>query len=85
MPSGLDALKQMGLSFVLESIPHRPLDTWKVLIEKRFLFRVNEPIEPGGKPCTLVSQPTFLEAAIDQASIYPNFEFIQGSPVQDLL
>jgi 2-polyprenyl-6-methoxyphenol hydroxylase-like FAD-dependent oxidoreductase len=85
MPSGLDALEQMELSSVLESIPHRPLDAWEVLIENRFLFRVDEPIEPGGKPCTLVSQPAFLEAVIDQASTYPNFEFIQGSPVQDLL
>lgn len=85
MPSGLDALEQMGLSSVLESIPHRPLDAWEVLIENRFLFRVDEPIEPGGKPCTLVSQPALLEALIDEASTYPNFEFIQGSPVQDLL
>lgn len=85
MPSGLDALEQMGLSSVLECIPHRPLDAWEVLIENRFLFRVDEPIEPGGKPCTLVSQPAFLEALIDEASAYPNFEFIQGSPVQDLL
>src|SRR3569832_185106 len=85
MPSGLDALDLTGLSSVLESIPHRPLDAWEVLIENRFLFRVDEPIEPGGKPCTLVSQPAFLEAAIDQASTYPNFEFVQGSPVQDLL
>jgi 2-polyprenyl-6-methoxyphenol hydroxylase-like FAD-dependent oxidoreductase len=75
----------MGLSSVLESIPHRPLDAWEVLIENRFLFRVDEPIEPGGKPCTLVSQPAFLEALIDQASTYPNFEFVQGEPVQDLL
>ena len=85
MPSGLDALEQMGLSSVLESIPHRPLDAWEVLIENRFLFRVDEPIEPGGKPCTLVSQPAFLEAVIDEASAYPNFEFVSGSPVQDLL
>lgn len=85
MPSGLDALEQMGLSSVLESIPHQPLDAWEVLIENRFLFRVDEPIEPGGKPCTLVSQPAFLEAVIDQAKTYPNFEFVQGSSVQDLL
>jgi 2-polyprenyl-6-methoxyphenol hydroxylase-like FAD-dependent oxidoreductase len=61
------------------------LDAWEVLIENRFLFRVDEPIEPGGKPCTLVSQPAFLEALIDQASTYPNFEFVPGSPVQNLL
>lgn len=85
MPSGLDALEQMGLSPVLERIPHRPLDAWEFLINNRSLFRVDEPMEPGGKPCTLVSQPDLLEALIDQANTYPNFEFIQSTPVQDLL
>lgn len=85
MPSGLDALEQMGLSPVLERIPHRPLDAWEFLINNRSLFRVDEPMEPGGKPCTLVSQPDLLEALIDQANTYPNFELIQSTPVQDLL
>jgi len=85
MPSGLDALEQMGLSPVLERIPHRPLDAWEFLVDNRFLFRVDEPMEPGSKPCTLVSQPALLEALIDEASIYPNFEFVQNTPVQYLL
>jgi 2-polyprenyl-6-methoxyphenol hydroxylase-like FAD-dependent oxidoreductase len=85
MPSGLDALEQMGLSPVLECIPHQTLDAWEFIIEGRSLFRVDEPIEPGGKPCTLVSQPALLEALIDEASTYPNFEFVQNAPVQDLL
>lgn len=85
MPSGLDALEQMGLSSILEHIPHQPLDAWEFYINKRSLFRVDEPIEPGGKPCTLVSQPAFLEALIDLASHYPNFDFAQGTAVQDLL
>lgn len=85
MPSGLDALEQMGLSSILERIPHQPLDAWQFYINKRSLFRVEEPLEPGGKPCTLVSQPAFLEAVIELASTYPHFELIQGTGVQDLL
>ncbi|RUR77538.1 FAD-dependent monooxygenase [Chlorogloeopsis fritschii PCC 9212] len=85
MPSGLDALEQMGLLSVVERIPHRPLDAWEFIIDKRSLFRVDEPIEPGGKPCTLVSQPALLEALIEEASSYPHFEFLQGVTVQDLL
>ncbi|PIG92269.1 FAD-dependent oxidoreductase [Gloeocapsopsis sp. IPPAS B-1203] len=85
MPSGLDALEQMELLPILERIPHQPLDAWEVIINKRSLFRVDEPLEPGGKPCTLVSQPAFLEALIDAASHYSEFEFIQGTAVQDLL
>jgi 2-polyprenyl-6-methoxyphenol hydroxylase-like FAD-dependent oxidoreductase len=85
MPSGLNAIEQMGLSSILERIPHRPLAGWEVLIENRSLFRVEEPIESGGKPCTLVSQPHLLEAIVEEATTYSNFEFIQGAPVQDLL
>lgn len=85
MPSGLDALKQMGLSSLLERIPHRALDAWEFTVENRFLFRVDEPIESGGQPCTLVSQPALLQALIDEASVYANFEFVQGNTVQDLL
>lgn len=85
MPSGLDVLEQMELLPLLQRIPHQPLDAWEFIINKRSLFRVDEPLEVGGKPCTLVSQPAFLEALIDAANTYPNFEFIQGIAVQDLL
>ncbi|MBE9018006.1 FAD-dependent monooxygenase [Chroococcidiopsidales cyanobacterium LEGE 13417] len=85
MPSGLDALEQMGLSSMLERIPHQTLNAWEFLIEGRSLFRVDEPIESGGKPCTLVSQPALLKALIDESSTYANFEFVQNAPVQDLL
>ena len=85
MPSGLDALRQMGLSAVLDRLPHRSLDAWEFWINHRCLFRVNEPIGSDKQPCTLVSQPALLEALIDQASAYPTFELIQGTAVQELL
>jgi len=85
MPSGLDALEQMGLLPMLERIPHRSLDAWEFLILNRLLFRVDEPMSVGGKPTTLVSQPAFLEALIEEARTYPNFEFVQSVAVQDLV
>ncbi len=85
MPSGINALEQMGLLPMLEHIPHRPLDAWEFLINNRSLFRVDEPIEHDGCPTTLVSQPALLQALIEEASTYSNFEFVQGEPVQDLL
>jgi len=84
MPSGVDALAQMGLLPILERIPHRSLSSWEFIIDNRSLFQVAEPIELGGKSPTLVSQPAFLEALIEEASIYPHFEFVHGT-VQDLL
>jgi 2-polyprenyl-6-methoxyphenol hydroxylase-like FAD-dependent oxidoreductase len=85
MPSGLEAIAQMGLNEVVTQVPHRSLAAWEFYIENRLLFRVNEPIESGGQPCTLISQPAFLEAVVDKATAYPGFEMIQGTAVQDLL
>lgn len=84
MPAGLEALQQMGLAAILDRIPHRALDAWEFWIDQHYLFRVAEPIEPGGQPCTLVSQPALLAAIMEEASTYPHFEFIQGQAVQAL-
>ena len=84
MPSGLDALSQMGLSKILEQIPHRELNAWEFFLNKKSLFRVDEPIEGDAQPCTLVSQPPLLEALILEARKYNHFEFIQGVTVRDL-
>jgi 2-polyprenyl-6-methoxyphenol hydroxylase-like FAD-dependent oxidoreductase len=85
MPSGLEAIAQMGLSEVVERIPHRALDAWEFYIENRPIFRVDEPMEAEGPPCTLISQPAFLEAVLEQANECKSFELIQGTAVQDLL
>jgi 2-polyprenyl-6-methoxyphenol hydroxylase-like FAD-dependent oxidoreductase len=84
MPSGLAAIAQMGLSDVVEKIPHRAIDAWEFYIENRPIFRVDEPMESSGPPCTLISQPAFLEAVLEQANECKSFELIQGTAVQDL-
>jgi 2-polyprenyl-6-methoxyphenol hydroxylase-like FAD-dependent oxidoreductase len=85
MPSGLNAISQMGLSDLIKDIPHRPLDAWKFVIENQVIFQVDEPLEAGGEPCTLISQPAFLEKVLALANDCPSFEFIQGAAVRDLL
>jgi 2-polyprenyl-6-methoxyphenol hydroxylase-like FAD-dependent oxidoreductase len=85
MPSGLAAIEQMGLADVVAAIPHRSLDAWEFYIEKRRIFRVDEPMVVGEKPCTLISQPAFLAAVVDRACEYANFELIQGTALQDLV
>lgn len=85
MPSGLEAINQMGLSDLVTKIPHRSIDAWEFYIENRPIFRVDEPMESGGKPCTLISQPALLEAVLERATQCENFELIQGVAVRDLL
>lgn len=84
MPSGLEAIAHLGLADIVEQIPHRAIDAWEFYIENRPLFRVNEPMEVGGKSCTLISQPAFLEAVAKKANECDSFELIQGT-AQDLL
>jgi 2-polyprenyl-6-methoxyphenol hydroxylase-like FAD-dependent oxidoreductase len=85
MPSGLAAIEQMGLSGIVTKIPHRAIDAWEFYIENRPVFRVDEPMESGGQPCTLISQPALLEAVLEKANECENFELIQGTAVRDLL
>jgi 2-polyprenyl-6-methoxyphenol hydroxylase-like FAD-dependent oxidoreductase len=85
MPSGLDALDQMGLGDVVAQVPHRRLDQWAFYLENRPLFQVQEPMELGGRSCTLISQPAFLQAVLEKAQGCEGFEFLQGTAVQDLL
>ncbi len=85
MPSGLAAIEAMGLSSMVDRIPHRIIDAWEFHIEKRFIFRVDEPMEVAGKPCTLVSQPALLESLLEEAKGYENFEFLPGCAVQEVV
>ena len=85
MPNGWTALSQMGLAEVITSIPHQSLSAWEVVIENQLLFRVDEPMEVDGQPCTLVSQPALLSELIAQAHAHPSFDFLTGAPVQDLI
>jgi 2-polyprenyl-6-methoxyphenol hydroxylase-like FAD-dependent oxidoreductase len=85
MPSGLNAIAQMGLTDIVATIPHRPINAWEFYIENRPIFRVDEPMEADGQPCTLISQPALLAAVLARTNEYTNFELIQGTAVRDLL
>ncbi len=85
MPSGLDALEQMGLLPLAPDIPHTCLDGWEVIINGRSLFQVKEPFSSSEKPCTLISQPHFLESVLTKLLEYENFQFLSGQPVRDLI
>ncbi|HZG40620.1 MAG TPA: FAD-dependent monooxygenase [Nodosilinea sp.] len=84
MPSGLDALHQMGLDALLETVPHRPLSAWEFWLSDRRLFRANEPMA-SARPCTLVAQPPLLAALVQAAQTNPGFEWLSGTGVKDLL
>lgn len=85
MPSGLDALEQIGLLELVADIPHQAIDAWEFLLSGKRLFRVAEPLEKDGRHCTTVSQPHLLRAIVEEAQQYPEFEFISGEPVREII
>ena len=85
MPSGLAALDQMGLLGLIDVVPHQALTAWEYILEGRRMFQASEPFQANTLPCTLVSQPALLEALVEQARQYPQFEWISGTAVNRLL
>lgn len=86
MPSGVDALLQMGLGSVLTAIPNRPVQSWNIYIDGEEVFVIPEPLEElGDRAMRVISQPAFLEKIVEIAGQYPGFRFARGVRVHDLL
>lgn len=86
MPSGIDALFQMGLEGVLTSVPNRKVQSWNIYIDGEETLVIPEPIEElGDRAMRVISQPTFLERVVEEASQYPSFTFERGARVHELL
>ena len=84
MPSGQQALAQMGLLPLLGELPQRALEGWSVWLEQRRLFVVAEPMG-SLQPCTLVPQEALLEALLERARRCPSLQWRPGQAVRRLL
>lgn len=84
MPSGVQALEQLGLLELLQQIPWRQIHTWEFVVDDQTVVKVNEPDALAVYRPTIISQPAFLEAVMARASAYSTFHFCQGV-VQDLI
>lgn len=86
MPSGVQALIEMGLGDCLAQIPNRKLDAWDFYIERQRRMRVVEPWSQTGPPPTHIIHPSALLAAIaEHAQALSNFQFLPGWQVWELL
>jgi 2-polyprenyl-6-methoxyphenol hydroxylase-like FAD-dependent oxidoreductase len=81
MPSGLDAIRQMGLGDALEALPQRAADRVAVFRHRRRLLEL--PLGEGGPHA--VSQPALLEMLVGEAGKLPGFALERGFTVRDLL
>ncbi len=86
MPLGVDALFQMGLRGMLESIPGRRIESWNIWIDGEEVFVIPEPVEElGERAVHVVSQPALLGRMVEEAGRYPSFSFERGARVHDLI
>ena len=84
MPSGVEALQQMGLWPLPPSIPQRTLRCWSFHINGRDLFEAPEPMG-SRESCALVDQGALLAWLLEMAGDRPGFRLLQGSAAVDLL
>ncbi len=81
MPSGLDALRQMGLGAELDALPQAEVARVALYRGARPLFEV--PLAAGGP--RVVSQPALLEMLVAEAARHPGFRLERGFTVRDLV
>jgi len=90
MPSGIEALEQMGLGSLLETVPHAQPDSLDVYLNRRLglSFRFDADTIArffrGRRPIA-VSQPALLESIVREAAKSPRFEWLRGATARDLL
>ncbi len=86
LPSGLDALDQMGLWQALEAVKHVKLDGGELYLNGQHRLGIGfEPASFGKFSPRWMSQPELLEMLIARSSEYPNFRFERGVTVRSLL
>ena len=81
MPSGLDAIAQMGLGAALDALPQRTVARIALYQDAQPLFDL--PLVIGGPRA--VSQPSLLEMLVREAGKWPGFRLERGFTVRDLL
>lgn len=85
MPSGLDALAQMGLAEELAQIEGHLMQSASILLNDTPIVDVELAGLSPPLSIRAVSQPALLEALITKALAYPNFVFRRGAAVKDLM
>ena len=86
LPSGVDALEQMGLGEAYRRVPKwQPRSLTVYLNRKLVVDLALDPAFFGGHPPAAVSQPGLLEAIVAEAAARPAFRFLRGASVRELL
>jgi len=83
MPSGVDAITQMGLSEAFDRLPQRRVECMEFFVEGARIIRADWPEVTGRNAACLVSQPALLEMLVESARQHHTFELRLGTTVRD--
>ena len=86
MPSGIEALQQMGLGEALGRTASHVAPDMALYMNGKMVF--SEKLDPDvfrGHPPLAISQPALLEAIVHEADKSPNFHFERGVSVKELV
>ncbi len=84
MPSGLEALRALGLDPLPPALPQRPLTGWSFVLDRRLVFSVAEPMGSAA-PCTLIEQAALLRHWREVLGERAGVRLRVGQPVVALL
>lgn len=84
MPSGLDALRQMGLGRELDGLPQVVVPCMEMFIEGRRVQRADWPEVSGDNAGHVVSQPALIEMLVAAAARSGPFELRKATAFEDL-
>ena len=86
MPTGLDALRDIGVRDKIDALPWRLLEAWEIYLDTRLIMRIPEPsAELGDRALRVVPQPQLLELLVAEAARAPDFELLRGATVRTLV
>lgn len=84
MPSGVAALREMGLDGELAALPTAHIDHADVYLNRRHILSQSLAGAAAG-PVLAVSQPALLEMLVRRAGEFPGFRFLRGVSVKDFV
>jgi 2-polyprenyl-6-methoxyphenol hydroxylase-like FAD-dependent oxidoreductase len=86
LPSGLEALEQLGLGAALAGVPRARPEALELFMNRHLVFRAEGGADLfGGRLPAPLSQPALLEAIVAEGEKRPAFRFLRGATARDLL
>ena len=85
MPSGLEALRQLGIDKKLSQVSSHSLRQIRFFLNKKQSLEINLKEVLGEESLKAISQVDLLETLVSECQQYPCFKFYRGASVKNLI